>query len=79
MATNLLEKVTLWTLESESEDAEYFGKVDIGGASMLESLRFALDYQDVHRISLLCLLSVLASASKVNRVGIGFMVQWAVL
>ena len=74
MVTGFPEKVTLWTLESESKDGEYIGKVDIGGASMLESLRFALDYWDVHRISLLRLFSVLASTSKVNRVGIGFMV-----
>ena len=66
-------------LESKSEDAEYFRKVDIGRASTLESLRFALDYRDVHRISLLHLLLVLASASKVNRVGVGFTVQWTAL
>ena len=40
MAIDLPKKVTLWTLESKSEDAEYFGKEGIGGTSTLESLRF---------------------------------------
>ena len=34
-------------MELESEDAKYFGKVDVGKASTLESLRFALESNDI--------------------------------
>ena len=37
------ERITLWTLEGEGADPEYFGKVDIGGASNLQALRVALE------------------------------------
>ena len=47
MATDVLPKVTLWILESDSDDAEYFGKVDVGAASILESLRRALELNDI--------------------------------
>ena len=47
MAANLLDKVTLWTLESEFSNTEYFGKVDIRGATTLEALRFTLKSNDI--------------------------------
>ncbi len=40
------ERITLWTLEGEGADPEYFGKVDIGGASNLQALRVALETND---------------------------------
>jgi len=40
MASANPERITLWTLEEDCGDPEYFGKVDVGGASTLEALRF---------------------------------------
>lgn len=42
-----LDRITLWTLEGDFADPEYFGKVDIGGASTLEALRVTLESNDV--------------------------------
>ena len=39
-------RITLWSLEGEGADPEYFGKVDIGGASTLQVLRVALETND---------------------------------
>jgi len=47
MATNILERITLWMLEDKSVDAKYFGKVDIGGTIKLEALRFTLESNDI--------------------------------
>ena len=40
------DRITLWTLEGEGADPEYFGKVNIGGASTLQALRIALETND---------------------------------
>jgi hypothetical protein len=40
------DRITLWTLEGEGADPEYFGKVDIGVASNLQALRVALETND---------------------------------
>ena len=47
MASGIPERVTLWTLEAEDADPEYFGKVDLGGATTLEALRFTLESHDI--------------------------------
>ena len=47
MPTDLPNKVTLWILELEFSDVEYFGKVDIRGATTLEALRFTLESNDI--------------------------------
>ena len=39
--------MTLWTLELEFSNAEYFGKVDVGGVTTLEALRFTLESNDI--------------------------------
>ena len=44
MAAN---KITLWTLEFEATNREYFDKVDIGSAAMLDALRFMLESNDI--------------------------------
>jgi len=40
------DRITLWTLEGEGADPEYFGKVDIRGASNVHALRVALETND---------------------------------
>ena len=40
------DRIMLWTLEGEGADPEYFGKVDIGGASNLQALWVALETND---------------------------------
>jgi len=40
------DRVTLWTLEGEGADPEYFKKVEIGGVSTLQALRVALETND---------------------------------
>ena len=47
MAAALPDKITLWTMEDEIAEPEYFGKVDVGGAATLEALRLALESNDV--------------------------------
>ena len=47
MASVIPDRVTLWTLEEDFGDPEYFGKVDVGGASTLEAQRFTLESNDV--------------------------------
>ena len=44
MAAN---RITLWTLESDATDREYFGKVDVGRASTLEALKVTLESNDI--------------------------------
>ena len=41
-----LGRIALWTLEGEGADSEYFGKIDIGGASTLQALRVVLETND---------------------------------
>jgi len=46
MASNLPDMITLWRLESKVTDLEYFKKIDVGGSSMLEALRFTLEFEN---------------------------------
>jgi len=41
MAANLPDKITLWIMEDEIVEPEYFGKVDVGGVATLEALRIS--------------------------------------
>jgi len=43
----ILERMTLWMLETEVGDPDYFGKVDVGGTWTLEALRFCLELNDI--------------------------------
>ena len=47
MAANIPERITLWTLEDEFADPEYFGKVDVRGATTLEALRLTFESNDI--------------------------------
>ena len=47
MASVIPDRVMLWTLEEDFGDPEYFGKIDVRGASTLEALRFTLESNDV--------------------------------
>lgn len=47
MATITPTQVTLWMLLEEGGDAEFFGKVDVRGASTLETLRRKLESNDI--------------------------------
>lgn len=43
----LPDRITLWILEDEHADLEYFGKVDVGGAATLEALRVTFEVNDI--------------------------------
>lgn len=43
MAVISPDRITLWTLEGDDAEPEYFGKVDIGGAPTLQAIRVALE------------------------------------
>lgn len=47
MASLVPKKVTLWTLEVECGNSEYFGKVDVGGVTTLRALKFTLETNDL--------------------------------
>ena len=47
MARIILNRVTLWMLETEGGDPNYFEKVDIASTSTLEALRFILESNDI--------------------------------
>jgi len=47
MASTIPEKVTLWTLEANGADPEYFGKVNVGGVATLEALQITLESNDI--------------------------------
>lgn len=38
LMADVIEEITLYTLESEFDEAEYFGRVHVGGSSSLEAL-----------------------------------------
>ena len=46
MAVIWHDRITLYLLEGEGAHLEYFGKVNIGGASMLHAFRVALETND---------------------------------
>ena len=47
MAAVTCNRITLWTLHGESIEPEYFGKIDIGGALTLETLRSTLETNEI--------------------------------
>ena len=47
MAGGISNRITLWTLEEEGADPEYFGRVDTGVASTLEALQETLENNEI--------------------------------